>query len=40
MLNTVRDMHAFVGLMIFVFAFTTLFAIVSRLNYPDAESPT
>ena len=38
MWSTVRDMHAFVGLMIFVFVLTTLFSVVSRLGYADAES--
>jgi hypothetical protein len=40
MSSIVRDVHAFIGLMIFVFAFTTLFSVVSRLGYADAESPS
>ena len=36
MLSTVRDMQAFIWLMLFVFAFTTLFSLVSRLGYADA----
>jgi hypothetical protein len=38
MSGTVRDVHAFIGLMIFVFVLTTLFSVVSRLGYADAES--
>jgi hypothetical protein len=38
MSSTVRDVHAFIGLMIFVFVLTTLFSVVSRLGYADAES--
>jgi hypothetical protein len=38
MSSTVRDMHAFIGLMVFVFALTTVFSVVSRLGYADAES--
>ena len=40
MSSIVRDVHAFVGLMIFVFVFTTLFSVVSRLGYADVESPS
>ena len=39
MSSTVRDMRAFIGVMLFVFVFTTLFSVVSRLGYADAESP-
>jgi hypothetical protein len=37
---TVRDVRAFIGLMIVVFLLTTLFSVVSRFGYADAEGPS